>query len=636
MGTALGIGRKVSSVALAIFFLISVNFLTFMVLQGDPVVRMIPHGVDQSLYDRIVDEARLDEPLIIQYVDYLIDTITGDFRVSASVRPSSDIQEFIWSGVGNSLSLLSLGLIGSLALGAVLEGVARMGRGRALAVLSHGLSLMLVFVPAFSLAIVVLMVNVQFDLGLPNWGDGTRPWDAGEVTLSSVLESALLPLTTVVLSTAGLATITLREGLRDDGRTKTMHGDRLAIFASGLVRLRPMTHFYVAWTMAAVLLTDIVFSYDGLGSLMVNALYRRDTPLLMAVTFLISMMVMASSSVVSLSIHAISGRPLAELLNDWGRRGPASNRDIRVATIRGTTKTGWLNGTWMAFKSSAIGMSAVIVLGIMVAMGVLAPVIGVTSDPSGLAELEPNNYPNWVNPLPPSLEPSPYTGIIHLFGTDPVGRDVYTMWLFGAREAAVALLIVTAGAVLAGLVVGLIALKTIGLAGPIARVLDLLLTAGARAMVAIPLLVYIAARAAATQSMDFSLLVMVLAFYAWAWVRVIRPVREKARAAGGVTSNGWMTPSILAESLSVAKFAVPLILATHLSANAIGMGTNAERDWGTMTYTAYSFAAPLTGDWHLIIPPLVGILVICAGAFVLLDRVEHAVRTTEPLPSDAA
>ena len=296
-----------------------------------------------------------------------------------------------------------------------------------------------------------------------------------------------------------------------------------------------------------------------------------------------------------------------------------------------TTLRNWLVGVWKSFRSSATGMLAMTVLVIMIAVGALAPVLAVSSDPN--ANLEPNQFPDWINPLPPSLEPSPYTGMIHLLGTDQIGRDAYSLWLFGARDAAIIMIATAAGMVSIGLAVGIVASKTIDVAGPPARVLDFFLTVGARAMVATPIIVLIVARAAAIGLHDFTLVTMVLAFYAWAWVLVVRPIREKARTAGRRVDTGWMTPSILAASLSVAKFGVPLIMAMHISLRTIGLRFGDGLDWGTTTYSAFSSSALTAGDWHLIIPPMVGILIVCSCAFVLLDRAEHAVRTTSSFPS---
>ena len=161
MSIMLGVAKKAGSIALAVILVMSINFVTYMVLPGDPSATMTPKGSDHDLYERIIEEARLSDSLLVQYVDYILDTFTGDFRVSTSSRPFADIQEFIWDGVGKTLALLAFGLLGSFAIGVALERIAWGGRGRTRSTLVHGLSLLLVFVPAFSLALTILFVNCR-------------------------------------------------------------------------------------------------------------------------------------------------------------------------------------------------------------------------------------------------------------------------------------------------------------------------------------------------------------------------------------------------------------------------------------------------------------------------------------------
>ena len=630
-GTVMGIVRKVASIALAVLLLASFNFAAFYISQGDPMVWMVPKGADYEIKEMIVDEARLDESLYVQYLDYIIDTFTGDFRVSTSVYRGVQIQDLIWDNAGNTLALLSLGLVGSLALGAALEMAVGRRRAGARAALVHGLSLLLLSMPVFALSLMVMWGIVQFDVGLPLQGDGTSaPYDEGD--LWSVAEHIILPVSLVVLSSAGLASLLIREGLRPMGATGAPMKGWMPAFASGLVRLRPAPHFFVAWTMAAALLVDAAFNYDGLGSMMLMALYHLDFPLLMAVVFMASMATMAASLLMSACLHLVAGRRLADSLSDWGRRDPAETAPAPSGGPAPAFRRDWSDASWSWFRSSAAGMAALVVLAVIIALGVLAPAIAPVPDPSGLEYLEPYVYPDWRNPLPPSLEPSPYSGMTHYLGTDYIGRDVFSLWLFGARDAGLLAAALVLGTIAIGLAIGALASETADISGRAPRAADFLLTAGGRAMVAVPLPLFIAARFLTQRDISLAPVFLLLAFYAWAWFLIARPVRAATRRANGRVSRSVWLPSSLAESLSVAKFAVPIAFLVQSQLFAIGFGSGSDVTWGRLMSTAYSYSAFMTGDWHLILPPLVGVTVVCAAAFVLLDRAEHAVRAAAPAP----
>lgn len=639
MSLVLDVMRKAASFAMSVLILLCIVFLTFNVLAGDPVVRMFPHDGNQELRERIIDEMRLDQPLFVQFIDYIADTLTGDFRVSTGVWPMTDIQDLIWDQVGNTLALLAIALLGSFGLGALLEWFALGGRGRARALLVHGLSLVLVFIPAFSLAMFVIMANVELGLGLPIRGDGTLYPHRGDIDLVSVAESAVLPVLTIILSSVGLAVLVIREGARKAGRDRLGKSSSFRTLADGLVRLRPFAHLHVAWTMAVVLVVDIAFNYGGLGSTMWHALNYFDTPVMMAVSFITPVIVIAASALISLSIHLLSGRPARESLDDWGRGDPVPVNGTPTAFAEGPSSGGWASSVYRSFRSSAMGMAAAIALLALMVVGALAPVLAPVSDPLSYENFEPNSFPDWVNPLPPSFDRSPYTDMLHLLGTDPVGRDVLSVWLLALRDAALLTAVLMAATAIIGMLIGVVTTKTVVLSGLSARLVDFLLTPFARVAVATPLVLLIVARLAAlrtTTSSDLLVsgtLTTVFVFYIWAWLLIARPVRAMAKAAGRMAGTDRVLPSLVAESLSVSKFAVPLILATRFSAAAVGLSPANSADFGSMVELSFSYSAYLTGDWHLVVPPLVGMLLICATAFVFLDRAEHVVRTTAQHPS---
>jgi ABC-type dipeptide/oligopeptide/nickel transport system permease component len=624
----MGAVRKAASLAVAVWILLSLNFLAFYISSGDPMEWMVPKiGGTLDLRETVIDEARLDEPMFVQYADYLADTFTGDFRVSTGVMRGVDIQDFIWGNAGHTLALLSFGLVGSLALGAGLELAAGKRPGGARSALARGASLLLMAFPVFSLSLLLMVAVVELDLGLPLWGDGTPASGGEEADLLSMAEHMVLPLLVIVLTSAGFASLVMRERTTRSGVPGALHEGALTSIASFLAASRPSVHFYVAWTMAAVLLADAVFGYGGLGDAVLEASYNRDFPLMMAAIAVASLITMAAASLTSLLMRVLGGGRPGDLLADWGRREPVPEGTAPAAPRGGEASGDWTKSAWSSFRSSAPGMAALIVLCAVLALGVLAPVIAPAPDPSSLEYLEPYVYPEWRNPLPPSLDPSPYTGMTHLLGTDYLGRDVMSLWLFGALDAGVTVAVLVAGSMLIGMVVGILAAETLNVSGRALVGTDFILTAGARAMVAIPLPLFAAARLIVTRDVSFAPIVLMLAFYAWAWIPVARGVRRDLRASGVGVTRARRHQHIAAESLSVAKFAVPLVMLSDFHLYMIGLGAGSDVTWGRLLETAYSYSAFSTGDWHLIVPPLAGMVVVCAAAFVMLDRAEGAVRS---------
>jgi len=265
-------------------------------------------------------------------------------------------------------------------------------------------------------------------------------------------------------------------------------------------------------------------------------------------------------------------------------------------------------------------------------VGALAPVLATVSDPAEIPI-----QVSWENresfPLPPSLERSSITGLVHLLGTDMFGRDVYSLMLYAIRYTATLMVALILSTVALGYVMGAAAARTASVRGLPARVLDFLLTAFARAFVAIPLLVVLAMRWYSLDNWYLGiLLTLVLAFYAWAWPLIVRPVRVAGSASKTKMPAGAMAPTLLSESLSVAKFAVPLITMA-VFANAIIMGSGDTYDLGNITADWISRVVMTDGGWHLIIIPALGVLAVCGTAFAFLDRAERAVMDVKSYPS---
>jgi peptide/nickel transport system permease protein len=627
--------RKLASIGVTVFIIMSVIFVTFMAMQGDPRFYLVPKGMSYDLTERIVEEMCLDQPLYVQFADYLVDTITGDFRISTAVATGYDVQDFIWKYVTHTIALLSLGLLGSLSVAAVLELFVTRRAKKGASIAAHAISLIFMSIPAFVLALAILYINAGLDLGLPLFGDGTRTHLDDEPSAITLVKHAILPVLTVVLLSTGFAVVILREGARVSRRDGDGEKTTLRSLATGLVALRPMMHFHVAWTMSIVMAVDLVFAYGGLGRLVFDAIVRRDYPTLMAALFLSAMIVLAAGIIVSTAVNVIARSRNEVAFSDWGRRIPREAKETPAVARESTSWQSWFVSLWKDYRASATGLAAIAILVILTVLGVLAPVLSTVPDPMDMNNAEPPLFPDWDNPLPPSLDPSPYTDLLHPLGTDRLGRDVYSMWLYSARDAVATALLLLIGSVAVGLVVGLLAVNTVFITGFPARLLDFFLTTGARAAIALPITAFVAVRMMLfeAENMVFAIPMLLAAFYAWAWMLVLRPVRRTAMSASGPVSGAWMTPPVIAETLSVTKFAVPLLLIAYFSLFMTGYGTPGDLTWSTTIYDAYMWGAFLSGEWFLIFPPVIGMSLMVIGLFAALDTAESVVRRNTSYPS---
>jgi peptide/nickel transport system permease protein len=124
---------------------------------------------------------------------------------------------------------------------------------------------------------------------------------------------------------------------------------------------------------------------------------------------------------------------MSEGLRDWlPSDEPASRRQAQLSS--------WYKG-WLSFRANTLAMAGLIVLILLVLAAIFAPVLA-THDPFA------QNLSQRL--LPPGAEG-------HLFGTDSLGRDIYSRLLYGARISIYIVVLVAMVAPLVGLVIGTVA-----------------------------------------------------------------------------------------------------------------------------------------------------------------------------------
>lgn len=141
---------------------------------------------------------------------------------------------------------------------------------------------------------------------------------------------------------------------------------------------------------------------------------------------------------------------------------PAVAQSVPVVTARRPEKSLW-RYAWDRFKRNRLAVLGMLFLAIMMASALLAPVIA------------PYN-PNAVSLAPEDLLQSPSWK--HLFGTDELGRDVFSRALFGSRISLLVGFVATGVAIGIGVVLGALAGSAGGkVDGLIMRGIDILMSA---------------------------------------------------------------------------------------------------------------------------------------------------------------
>lgn len=291
--------RRVLQVIPVTFGVTLLVFAMMLLIPGDPARAILGSYATPENVETLERQLALDRPPHIQYVTWLGNVVQGDFGRSYSLnRPVLDeiLERFSATMLLAGTALLITVILGLVA-GIVAAVKQHKWQDRAFTVGALiGLS-----IPSFWLAMILIVV---FSLGL-GWfpTSGMRPAFGASGPLT-VLHHLVLPATALALVAAGviarLTRSSMLEVLRQDHvRTATAKGiTRRAVimrhgFRNAVVNVVPVIGVQVGFLLGGAVYVETVFSWPGIGRMLVTAISTRDIllvqggVLLVAVTYVL-------------------------------------------------------------------------------------------------------------------------------------------------------------------------------------------------------------------------------------------------------------------------------------------------------------------------------------------------------------
>lgn len=309
--------RRIGFYLIAAWASITLNFLIPRMMAGDPVQimfarfqgRMDPRALE-SLYETF---GFVRGPLWVQYVAYLGHLFQGDLGLSISNFPVPVLQ-VIATSLAWTLRLLSVALILSFSIGTLLGMVAAWNRGRFVDNFVLPASSLLNSFPYFWLAMLALYAFALglgwFPLGHAASDDLSKNWRSFEY-VRSVIYHSTLPALTIVLTSLGSWLVGMRSSmigvLSQDyvvlAEAKGLTNSRVMFaYAARNAILPSVTGFAMAlaFIISGQFLTEIVFSYPGMGYTLLQAVNTRDYPLMQGIFLMITFAVLVANLMVDI------------------------------------------------------------------------------------------------------------------------------------------------------------------------------------------------------------------------------------------------------------------------------------------------------------------------------------------------
>ena len=265
---------------------ITVVFVLVRMVPGDPSLIML--GVEATDEQRDAFRARLglDQPLPVQYGLYLGRIVQGDLGRSIFYR--RDVADLIADTIPATLELAFTSLVLAVLVAMPLGTIAALYRGGALDWLSSMFAVGGAALPSFWLGLMLILLFAVWLGWLPASGREGPPW-----TLEGLRHLALPAFTlalALMASTTRLTRAAMLEVLNDDyvrtARAKGLSGPVVVMhhaLRNALIPIVTNVGLQVGGLLGGALLIETVFAWPGLGRLGVDALLRRDFPLIQGV-----------------------------------------------------------------------------------------------------------------------------------------------------------------------------------------------------------------------------------------------------------------------------------------------------------------------------------------------------------------
>jgi peptide/nickel transport system permease protein len=268
-------------------------FLVTQWLPGDVCRIILGREAGPVAIENCRQELGLDQPLPVQYLNWLGDFLTGDWGISYSTN--LPIYPMVMDRLRNSLILALVTLVISVPLAVTLGVIAGLNANKPIDnTISVG-SLAVVGLPEFVTGLVLIQV---FSFGLRDLGLPFLPANSSVPPGASFIEALpmlILPaLTAMLVLLAYIARLTragvLAELRQPYVRTADLKGlPRRTVIVKHVLRnaLLPtitVIAISIGWLISGLVVIENVFNYPGLGRMMIFAIDRRDLPLLQAVT----------------------------------------------------------------------------------------------------------------------------------------------------------------------------------------------------------------------------------------------------------------------------------------------------------------------------------------------------------------
>jgi peptide/nickel transport system permease protein len=297
--------RRVVLMVPVAFIVTVIAFALLRLAPGDPVLTFAGDVRDPEILNEMRHQLGLDQPLPVQYVAWMQHTLQGDF--GRSIRTHQRVGEAILERLPATLELTVTALLFSVTVGLVVGTLSALNHNSALDLLATSLTIAGVSIPNFFLGVMLILIFSLVLRIFPPGGYAPAIDNPGEN-----LRRIVLPALTLSAATLAVNMRQVRSSLLDvfgqdyirTARAKGLSQQGVVVghaLKNALIPVTTVVGLQVGGLIEGAVITEQIFSWPGVGKLVVDSLFGRDYPVVQGVVLLSALTYMLSTLLVDIA-----------------------------------------------------------------------------------------------------------------------------------------------------------------------------------------------------------------------------------------------------------------------------------------------------------------------------------------------
>ena len=296
--------QKLLMLPLIIIGVSAIVFFSIRLLPGDPARLMAGPEADQFVVDDMRKRLGLDKPVLVQYGDYLLKAFTGDF--GESIRSKHPVSGEIGKRFPYTLRLASVAYFFAVAIGVSFGMVAAIKRGSWVDNAVMLFAILGASIANFWLALMMMDIfSVKLSL-LPLMGAGTWKHYVLPAIALGVFPTALVAR----MTRSSMLEVVNQDYIRTARSKGVSEGVvyRKHALRNALIPIVTVVGLNFGVLLGGAVVTETVFSWPGMGRLLIDSVRFRDYPMIQSVVLVTVLCVVLVNFLVDILIAVINPR----------------------------------------------------------------------------------------------------------------------------------------------------------------------------------------------------------------------------------------------------------------------------------------------------------------------------------------